>query len=348
MNTQLATLFLRAPHPLIAAWYFGRRVRHGDVTLDPKAQLVAWVVRQFRTENVAEAGAPKVREMFRRAVEVCGEPGLPVHKVEERRIPGGGGDFALRLFYPRAGEKPLPVVLYFHGGGFVVGDLDSYSASARRICVASGAIVAMPDYRLAPEARFPAGVNDCLAATRWIAANAQTFGGDPSRLAISGDSAGGCLVAVVSQICRDEGGPELAYQAMLYPMMDWFPNLPSIEAFGNFDLVLTNKRLRWMESMYLDDSADRDDPRVAPVRATDFSNLPPAALVTTGFDPVLDEGLLYGEKLREAGVPVAHRHYPTQLHGFTFLGKYLPEAQDALDFIGHRLREALHRESSQV
>ena len=346
MKIKIATLFLHAPKLLVALWYLGRRVRHDGIALDPKAQLVAWVVRQFRTENVAEAGAPAVRDMFSRAVQVVGEPGLPVHRVEDRTIPGLAGDMRLRLLYPRAADGPLPVVMYFHGGGFVVGDIDSYGASARRICIASDAIVAMPDYRLAPESKFPAGINDCVEATKWVASNAATFGGDPKRLAISGDSAGGCLVAVVSQILRDEGGPKLTFQAMLYPMTDWFPDLPSIEAFGNFDLVLTNKRLRWMESMYLDQTADRDDPRVAPVRANNFADLPPAVLVTTGFDPVLDEGLLYGQKLRQAGVPVNHRHYPTQLHGFTFLGRFTPESQEALDFVGHQLRDALHGSSA--
>ena len=256
MITKLARWFLGAPKFLIAAWYVGRRIRHEGITLDAKAQLVAWIVRRHRTEKVAEAGPVAVRRMFAAAVDVCGEPGLPVHRVEDRTIPGAAGDITLRLFYPHQADGPLPLVMYFHGGGFVVGDIDSYSASARRICLGADAIVAMPDYRLAPEAKFPGGVNDCVAATRWVAENAGSIGGDPARFALSGDSAGGGLVAVVSRICRDSGGPDLLYQVMLYPMTDWFPDNASHRAFGDLGLVLTRARLKWMEDMVFDDPAD--------------------------------------------------------------------------------------------
>lgn len=242
-----------------------------------------------------------------------GEP-EPVAHVENRAVPGPAGDIPVRIYTPQ-GSAPFPILVFFHGGGFVMGDLDSYDGICRSLTNQVGSIVVSVDYRLAPEHKFPAAPEDCYAATKWVAEHAATLQGDPSRIAIGGDSAGGNLTAVVAQMARDRGGPSLVFQLLLYPATDLKTTCPSIQEYGK-GYFLTKEDLEWFYDHYLNSADEKANPLASPLYATNLRGLPPALIITAEYDPLHDEGELYGQKLKEAGVPVARSRYDGMIHGF--------------------------------
>lgn len=291
-----------------------------------------------------ETPVPEVRANIRGASMQLAAPPAAVHAVEDRQIHVEGGSIGIRIYTPRpitAGEA-LPLVLQFHGGGFVAGDLDTHDSIARYYAAHADAIVIAVDYRLAPEHKFPTQVNDAYAAFEWAAAHARELGGDPQRIALAGDSAGGNLAAVVCQLARERRGPRIMYQALVYPAVD-FDMARSYESrltFGGGDHFLSTRDMEWFGALYLKDPAtEASDPRVSPLLAKDLSGLPPAVIVTSGCDPLRDEGKAYAERLRAAGVPVDYRCFEGTIHACMSFAGAIPTGLDVLAFVASRLKE---------
>jgi len=268
-----------------------------------------------------------------------------VASVTDRTIPGPGGDLPVRIYVP-ATPAPvvdgagLPVLVWYHGGGWVIGDLETADGTVRAMANSAGAVVVSVDYRLAPEHPFPAAVDDAIAAVRWVADNAAELGVDPARLAVGGDSAGGNLAAVVAQQLRDSG-PAIAFQLLVYPVTDAKLVLPSMDenAEGYF---LEKATMEWFRAHYLGDG-DRDDPRISPLAAADDAlvGLAPALVITAEYDPLRDEGEAYGERLREAGVDTTVTRYDGVIHGFFSMRDMLPDGAAAIAEATAALRKAL-------
>jgi len=264
--------------------------------------------------------------------------GEPVAKVENRTIPGPAGEIPVRIYTPE-GNGPFPVLVFFHGGGWVICTLDTHDGQCRSLANGAGCVVVSVDYRLAPEHKFPAAPEDCYAATCWVAEHAAELNGDASRLAIGGDSAGGNLTAVVAQMARDHNGPRLVFQLLIYPATDFTSQAPSKteNADGYF---LTVDDMNWFENHYLNSKADRLNPLASPLLASDLSNLPPALILTAEYDPLRDEGELYGQRLQEAGVSVTVRRYAGLIHGFFGNAAIVDAAARAVAETSQTLREA--------
>ncbi len=265
-------------------------------------------------------------------------------RAEDIEVPGAAGPIPARLYRPLAPErKHLPLVLFLHGGGWSLGDLDSYDGLMRALCAGSGVAFLSLDYRLAPEHKFPAGLDDGLAAVRWLAQEAASLGADAGRLAVMGDSAGGNLAAVIAQSLADGSGPRLAAQFLLYPMLDVsVPHdaYPSRMAFGNGEYLLTRDAIDGAVAWYLDDPARVSDPRISPLLAQDLSGLPFTLLLTAGFDPLLDEARAYHARLRAAGVPTEFKCFETTIHAFLSFG-VLDVAREARRFLARQVRARL-------
>ncbi|BAD41110.1 alpha/beta hydrolase [Symbiobacterium thermophilum] len=296
-------------------------------------------------KQLAEAGGPALNELSpadaRKMTEqmaAFGGDAEPVAGVVDRTVPGPAGKIPVRIYTP-AGEGPFPVLLYFHGGGWVLGSPDTVHATCALLANRAGAVVVSVDYRLAPEHKFPAAAEDCYAATVWVAENARTIGGDPRRIAVAGDSAGGNLAAVVSLMARDKGYPDLAYQVLIYPVTDHNFDTPSYRENGN-DYFLTTAMMQWFWDHYIRSEADGRDWRASPLQAADVSGLPPAFVITAEYDPLRDEGEAYARKLIEAGSAVTVKRYLGQIHGFCTLLGAMPAGRQALEDAAAHLRLA--------
>jgi acetyl esterase len=262
--------------------------------------------------------------------------------VVDREIPSSAGGIPVRVYVPGT-ESFYPVVIYFHGGGWFMGDLDTHDVVCRKLAVASSSIVVAVDYRLAPEHPFPAAVDDAYAAAVWVRGNAESFGGDPSRIAVAGDSAGATLSAVVSLLARDRTGPALACQVLFYPATD----LSKFDTQSQRDFAegyhLTRRYLEIFRSLYAPDPEDWKSPLISPLFAPSLENLPPAVVVTAQFDPLRDEGETYAAKLASAGVPVVQKRYDGIVHGFLTLDRLFPQADEALALAGAELKRLFAR-----
>jgi acetyl esterase len=255
--------------------------------------------------------------------------GPAVAKVEDRTITSGGSEIPVRIYTP-AGSGPFPVLGWFHGGGWVIGNLESADPVARELTVGGGCVVVSVDYRLAPEAKFPVPFEDCFAATQWIAQNAASINADPSRIAVGGDSAGGNLAAAVSLAARDRGGPSLVFQLLVYPVTHREFNTVSYR--DNADgYMLTTDGMKWYWDQYLSADADASNPYAAPLAAADLSGLPPALVITAEFDPLRDEGEAYGQALQAAGVTAATTRYDGMIHGFFGMSAAVDKGRQAVD-----------------
>lgn len=267
-----------------------------------------------------------------KSVEVAG--------VEDRSIPGPRGEIPIRIYTPVGAGNP-PVIVYYHGGGWVVGSIDTHDAVARELANRAASIVVSVDYRLAPENPFPTAVEEAYAALAWVSQNAESLGGDATKVAVAGDSAGGNLAAVVSLMARDKSGPTIRFQALIYPVT----NLSSLdtESYNNFaeGFFLTKEGMEWFRSQYLPGKEDWVNPHASPLLAKDHSNLPPAIVITAQFDPLRDEGEAYVEKLKKAGVQVKLSRYDGMIHGFVSFGDLLGEATEALDEIAAEFKRTL-------
>lgn len=265
----------------------------------------------------------------------------PVGAVEDITVPGPASDIRVRVYRPEgAAAGALPVLVYFHGGGHVIGSLDSHDEVARSLCAGAECLVASVDYRLAPEHKFPAAIDDAFAATQWLAANAASVGGDAGRIAVGGDSAGANLAAVVALMARDAGGPALVSQQLVYPVADYTCNSASYETYASGYGPLTLAGMRWFKGHYLRGSADAEDWRASPLKAPDLSGLPPALVITAECDVLHDEGVALAEALAAAGTPVEQIDWPGMIHGFFSFAPYLDDGKAAQRLVCERLRAA--------
>lgn len=265
-----------------------------------------------------------------------GEPEA-LARVEDHFVPGPAGDIPVRLY---AGEQGglRPALIYFHGGGFVLGNLDTHDPICRALAKESGATVIAVDYRLAPEHKFPAAVEDAHAVTKWLGANAQRLGIDPNRIAIGGDSAGGDLATVIAMRCRDAGGPPLAMQVLIYPVID----MSGFETASYRELsegyFLGRAEMLWFADHYLPSREAGRNPEASPLLAPDLTRLPPALVITAEFDPLRDEGEAYARRLQQAGVPVTLTRYPGTIHGFVVMRGVLNSGRQAIREVAQFIR----------
>lgn len=262
----------------------------------------------------------------------------PVGKVEDRKIPGPGGDIPVRIYTP-AGAGPFGVLVYFHGGGWVVGTLDSYDEVCRSLTLGGGFVTVSVDYRLAPEHKFPAAPEDCYAAARWVADNARSLNVNAARIAVGGDSAGGNLAAAIAQMARDRGGPKLIYQLLIYPAIDAADDTPSQHEFSQDGYILSRADMEWFWGHYLSEK-DRANPYACPSRAASLAGLPPATVILAEIDPLRDEGQMYADALRKAGVAVMLNRYDGVCHGFVSFGNAINAGKRALAECCDALRSA--------
>lgn len=264
-------------------------------------------------------------------------PPEPVAKIEDRAIGTAGHSLPVRIYTPE-GQAPFAGLVYFHGGGWVIGSIATHDGLCRSIANAAGCVVVSVDYRLAPEHPFPAATEDAYAATQWVSNHADALGMDPARIAVGGDSAGGNLAAVTSLMARDRAGPKLALQVLLYPIADYDLNTSSYRDFAEGHL-LTRDAMAWFFKHYVPAEAHLEHPYLSPLRAPSHQGLPPALVITAECDPLCDEGNAYAKRLERAGVPVKWSCYPGMIHGFIRRHKLLPAGRQALDEIAAALRE---------
>lgn len=310
--------------------------------IDPQAQALL--------DQMAAAGAPPLRAQSVKDArlgvaafaQLGGEP-EPVGDVEHRSIPGPNGPIPGRIYTPK-GNGPFPVLVFFHGGGWVLCDLDTHDPVCRSLANAAECIVVSVDYRLAPEHKFPAAAEDCYAVAQWVMNNASSVGGDSQRVAVGGDSAGGNLSTVVALMARDRGARAPIFQLLIYPATDYhLADYPSYRenADGYF---LTRDDMVWFWNHYLNDEADAANPYACPMRATSLGGLPAALVITAEFDPLRDEGEAYAARLRESEVPTRLVRYDGMIHGFVSMAGVLEQGRNGLALAAAELRSAFGQE----
>jgi acetyl esterase len=299
-------------------------------------------------DQVAALGGPKFWEIGPQAARTAMKMSIfrtadvPCGAISDLSFPGPKGAVGLRIYTPlEPGAEPLPGLIFFHGGGFVLGDLETHDGLCRVLANESGCRVVSVDYRLAPEHPFPAAVEDCVAATEWVAASAATLNIDATRLAVGGDSAGGNLAAVAAITAKQRGAPKLAFQLLIYPVAQLGgAETVSMRENGK-GYFLEKASMEWFTKLYCPDATQRTDPRLSPLLARDLIGLPPAYVVTAGFDPLRDEGKAYADKLDAAGVPVTYVNYPGMVHGFFSFRGLVPKAREAVAAASVAVRAAL-------
>lgn len=303
--------------------------------LDPQVQNFLQIITQLELAPLSSLDPVKAREQ---AAKLRGKPlrraGYP--SVENRTIPGPNGDIPIRIYTPE-GNAPFPVLVFFHGGGWVLGDLDAVDSTCCALAKDGTCVVVSVDYRLAPEHKFPAAVEDAYAATLWVAKNAAGINGDVSRIAVAGDSAGGNLATVVTLMAREKGEPKLIYQVLIYPPTHYNFDGESYREYGQ-GYGLTKDEMFWFWHQYLADVADGNHPYASPLLAEDLSNLPPALIITAECDILRDEAEAYAGRLRSAGVPVLLKRYDGMIHSFVGLAQVVDGGKRAIADIVAQLR----------
>ncbi|WP_049900120.1 alpha/beta hydrolase [Halococcus agarilyticus] len=308
--------------------------------LDPQVRQVLDLLDQQRTPPTHGLSVGTAREQHDELFSML-DP-QSVGDVQDLTIPGPERPIPVRVYAPDDRSDDAPgVFVTFHGGGWVVGDLDTHDPFCRAVTNAASCLVLSVDYRRAPEHPFPAAVEDCYAAVEWAADYAPDLGGDPERLAVGGDSAGGNLAAAVTLLARDRGGPDLCHQSLIYPAV----NSVVGEEFDSYEengegYLLERESMKWYDERYIQDDLDARNEYAAPLLARDLSGLPPATVITAGFDPLRDEGIAYAERLEGAGVAVDHEHFPGMIHAFVSMLDVVDRAQDGIETVADGLRAA--------
>jgi acetyl esterase len=312
------------------------------MSLDPQAQEVINLVIKSGRPAYNTLSPKDARQLFRETRPASTPTPPEIGAVRNLVADGPGGPIPLRVYRPAgvAASAALPGLMYFHGGGWVIGDLDTHDVLCRQLTAEAGITVVNVDYRLAPEHKFPAAADDAWAATRWTVAHASELGVDAGRLAVGGDSAGGNLAAVVALHARDAGAPNIKLQVLVYPVTDVGSETRSYQDFAE-GYMLTRESMRWFTAHYLAAAGQANDWRVSPLRASSHAGLPPALVVTAGFDPLRDEGAAYAAKLQQAGVRVDYVCYGGMVHGFAGMGRLIETGNRAVSHIAATLRQTL-------
>jgi acetyl esterase len=323
--------FLCGLPPRLQRLLFGEPPAVDGQQLAADIHTLLWLDRLVDGEDAAvgQSAVEKRAERLQEARVVAHRPPIPMARVEAVTIPGPAREIDARLYVPTEAGETSPLLVYFHGGGWVIGGLDTHDDPCRFLAARSGVRILAVDYRLAPEHPFPAAAEDSLVAYEWAAANAERLGVESGRIGVGGDSAGANLAAAACMMARDASLPLPAMQLLIYPVAETAGTSPSRRTFGE-GFLLTHGDMEWFEDHYLPPSVDRTDPRVALLEASDLSGLPPAYIATAGFDPLRDEGEAFAARLREAGVQVALRRHPGLIHTFANLTAICPTARAAM------------------
>ena len=338
IQRRLLRRIVSLPPPLVRAIAGPRVISPDGALLDVEAQVLIRLADLAKRPEIGAIGVRRGREEMERSVPIVDFRGIHA-RTDDRIIPGPRGPLPIRIYHPRSRRAPRPVLVYFHGGGFVVGSIASHDGVCRALAREADAIVVSVEYGLAPEERFPAGVDDGLAATRWVIANADSFDGDRRAVAVGGDSAGGNFAAVIAQETRDDAIRPI-FQLLVYPATDLTRSMRSHRLFGE-GYMLTKRSMDFYLENYVTE-AEKRDPRASPLFAPEsaFRGLPPALVLTAGFDPLRDEGVAYAEKMRGAGVVAEHRQVEGTIHGFFNFGGVFAHARRAVVESARRLRRA--------
>lgn len=309
--------------------------------LDPDARTVLDIMKAAGRPAMTTLSPMEAREAYRGSRRALGPEAPDVALIEHFSAPGAGGVVPLRYYRPAGSDDfaALPCLVFFHGGGWVIGDLDTHDYVCRKLANVAGCAVVAVDYRLAPEHVFPAAVDDCAAAIRYVADNAARLHIDASRIAVGGDSAGGNLAAVMTLMARDGDLPPLSFQLLIYPATDMVTTYPS-QSLDLSAFPLSDDTVRWFSDHYGISDADKSDWRASPMQAASHESLPPAFILTAGYDPLADEGAAYARKLEQAGVRTTYLHMSDQMHGFITMSKVVKAAEAALDIMGGALARA--------
>jgi len=309
------------------------------MVLDPQVTALLESLEAQDVPALEEMNVPQSRALAMGYREMQGET-QDVAEVRDLLVPGPAGELPVRIYFPNS-DTPLPILVFFHGGGWVFGDVEIVDKPCRALANAIGCIVASVEFRRSPETKFPGPVEDCYAATAWIAGHAEELGGNRDRVGVAGDSAGGNLAAAVTLVARDRGGPRLAYQLLAYPVTAPEARSEFASYTENAEgYLLTRRAMVWFWGHYLASPADGEHPYAAPLRAQHAVGLPPATLITCEFDPLRDEAVAYAEKLRAANVPVTVLHQRGMIHGFLWLGGVLDRMNEILPAIAAEARRA--------
>ena len=339
MRKFLVQTVLRLPPRWLVALSGGRPLVIEGRRLDPRLQFLA--AQAKRQPSLASMTPQAARQAAAQGLALLDAEPDPHIEIGEFSIPGPAGRIIrVRSYKPRLPNRYVPVLVYFHMGGFVIGDLETCHVLCSTFAARAGCLVLSVDYRLAPEDKFPAQNEDALAAFRWARENARQLGGNPSVVAVGGDSAGGGLAAMIAQELRRTGEKPPSLQLLIYPAVDWASDAPSMTAFGNA-YPLTSEIMNYFRGHYLNSEEEARDPRVSPARADDLSGLPPALIYTAGHDPLVDQGRDYAEALKVAGAQVLYRCYDHLTHAFTAMSGTIPAAKAAIYEIAEDLRRAI-------
>jgi len=295
--------------------------------LHPQIQRVLQVMAEANLKPIEALTPAEARAQMEATAQSRKAEPLPVDRVEERSVPGPASDIRLRLYWPNA-AAPLPAIVYYHGGGHVIGSLDTHDLVARNLCAGVGALVASVDYRMGPEHKFPAAVEDSFAALTWVHANAAELGTDPGRSGVHGDSAGANLAAVVALLARDAGSPRLRLQSLVYPVADYRLVSDSYRKYAQGYGLLSRESMVWFRNHYLRRPDEAEDWRASPIKAESFSGVAPAIVITAECDVLHDDGERYAAALRAAGVTVEYKEYAGMIHGFFGM---MPAVDDAMN-----------------
>lgn len=306
--------------------------------LDLQAQGLLKMAAEQGAPDFADLEPAECRAFFKAFVATVDSPVPADVGIEDRTIAGPGGDLVIRIYQPSGGAAAKPVLIYYHGGGWVVGGLDEYQGVCANLAAKSGCVVVAVDYRLAPEHKFPAAVDDCYATLEWVAANAGDFGADAARIAVSGDSAGGSLATVIALLARDNNGPKITYQALVYPAVGLDATQFDSYQENAEGYFLTLASMAYFGKHYQPDPRDM---RGSPLNSADVTGLPPACVIVAGYDPLRDEGKAYADKLIAAGVPTVLTEYTGMIHGFISMSGVLDGGKQVLNQVAGAVRDAL-------